>query len=834
MQVILKPTSHPDLGEIIINNTLFAIGRHEAPFLSYDPSIVARLSKRHARIFEQDGAVYIIDLGSLNGTTVNGQRIEKQPVRLQRDDEICFAGHLCYQSEILGMAASRALPATPPPPVHLILLPENPRLEPIVVSGFPFLVNKVSEVFARYRDSFPEELRYLSRRHAHIFLRDGGLYVEDLGSTNGTFISGNRLEEHARQLQDGDSIAFGGNHFVYHVKIVSDGEVVQPTGTETTGPLTGTIKGVEDVTRTTFVTSANSFLDIFCSVEDDSTSDDDAVARPEAETGGAEIPEGERRGGLRGLWRKPQSVIREIRAALAEEKEAAPRRTWLVVIVAVIFGLGLLGLYLQDAPEREVRQLLEQGEYAAGMAAADRYLAKHPDDRDVSALATEGLLKATVPAWQEHIDAGDFADALREIDEAINLNRAFPDGMSLLDLMQWVTRLEQFITERGGPESPTVIFTHESRINELLDWWDTDSKAHRRTLATITRYVPGFARLGAQVFSHLRTLQNQKSLDLVAIERLVNEIQVTLAAGNAADMQTTLTSFGAKYSKITGIDKLERDLANYLAIDGEIKAGNWVQASRLSASVEFQTPPFRNRILMLGESQLPPQEVVARYDAASEAWRAGKLDDALSRLERLKQETWGEVAARELARKRDLITEFERLRQARDSSDYAQRLLAFSNSLNPVEDVHFTEAIEGEVQSQRNKTLTKANAAFDRAREVWGAYLADGGIGARQRLEATVSPNYRRQAALLKEAFEQISAGAQLYGLLKTAYSAQWNTLRAEILKEARLQRRSLTELAMVLDASLLEGKLGLLPELSSDEGGERPDQAWTKHDQRP
>ena len=116
MQVILKPTSHPDLGEIIINNTLFAIGRHEAPFLSYDPSIVARLSKRHARIFEQDDAVYIIDLGSLNGTTVNGQRIEKQPVRLQRGDEICFAGHLCYQSEILGMAASRALPATPPPP----------------------------------------------------------------------------------------------------------------------------------------------------------------------------------------------------------------------------------------------------------------------------------------------------------------------------------------------------------------------------------------------------------------------------------------------------------------------------------------------------------------------------------------------------------------------------------------------------------------------------------------------------------------------------------------------------------------------------------------------
>ena len=53
MQLILKPISQPELGEIIVNDTLFAVGRHEEPFAGYDSRLVSRLSRRHARIFEQ-------------------------------------------------------------------------------------------------------------------------------------------------------------------------------------------------------------------------------------------------------------------------------------------------------------------------------------------------------------------------------------------------------------------------------------------------------------------------------------------------------------------------------------------------------------------------------------------------------------------------------------------------------------------------------------------------------------------------------------------------------------------------------------------------------------
>lgn len=51
----------------------------------------------------------------------------------------------------------------------------------------------------------------VSRRHARISFRDGQYFVEDLGSTNGTFVNrGKRLSPGSRQvLNDGDEVIVG-------------------------------------------------------------------------------------------------------------------------------------------------------------------------------------------------------------------------------------------------------------------------------------------------------------------------------------------------------------------------------------------------------------------------------------------------------------------------------------------------------------------------------------------------------------------------------------------------------------------------------------------------
>ena len=59
-------------------------------------------------------------------------------------------------------------------------------------------------------DTYDPEAK-VSRRHARISLRDGQYRIEDLGSTNGTFINrGHRLAPGDRQpLKDGDEIIVG-------------------------------------------------------------------------------------------------------------------------------------------------------------------------------------------------------------------------------------------------------------------------------------------------------------------------------------------------------------------------------------------------------------------------------------------------------------------------------------------------------------------------------------------------------------------------------------------------------------------------------------------------
>jgi pSer/pThr/pTyr-binding forkhead associated (FHA) protein len=64
-----------------------------------------------------------------------------------------------------------------------------------------------------------------SRRHASVSWRDGCALLRDLGSTNGTFLNGERVEGEAA-LASGDRIRIGGFEIVYCC--VEDGTAVAP------------------------------------------------------------------------------------------------------------------------------------------------------------------------------------------------------------------------------------------------------------------------------------------------------------------------------------------------------------------------------------------------------------------------------------------------------------------------------------------------------------------------------------------------------------------------------------------------------------------------------
>ena len=49
------------------------------------------ISKKHAIINRDDGAYYLKDLGSTNGTLINGTRLDKKPVKIHDKDVLSFA-----------------------------------------------------------------------------------------------------------------------------------------------------------------------------------------------------------------------------------------------------------------------------------------------------------------------------------------------------------------------------------------------------------------------------------------------------------------------------------------------------------------------------------------------------------------------------------------------------------------------------------------------------------------------------------------------------------------------------------------------------------------------
>ena len=57
--------------------------------------------------------------------------------------------------------------------------------------------------------------RYLSTKNSRIFKSSGKFYLEDLDSTNGTFLNGEPLSDVAMELLDGDKITVGRINFLF-------------------------------------------------------------------------------------------------------------------------------------------------------------------------------------------------------------------------------------------------------------------------------------------------------------------------------------------------------------------------------------------------------------------------------------------------------------------------------------------------------------------------------------------------------------------------------------------------------------------------------------------
>src|SRR5215213_4171122 len=92
-----------------------------------------------------------------------------------------------------------------------------------------FSISRETTVIGRRQDcDLMIPLGEISRKHCRIIKDDDGLRLEDLGSSNGTFHNGRRVQE--ATLAAGDTVAVGPVKFVVQIDGVPAEDEMQPDG----------------------------------------------------------------------------------------------------------------------------------------------------------------------------------------------------------------------------------------------------------------------------------------------------------------------------------------------------------------------------------------------------------------------------------------------------------------------------------------------------------------------------------------------------------------------------------------------------------------------------
>ncbi|EWS79957.1 FHA domain-containing protein FhaB/FipA [Brachybacterium phenoliresistens] len=120
-------------------------------------------------------AVLLILRGDLFGTTVLSRGSKPDPRREQRPT-----------ADPSQAASLRTEPA--PTTTVLVVTAGNLRGTTLTLGATPVLIGRAPECTLVLDDD------YASNRHARVYQRDDEWFVEDLGSTNGTLLSGRKIE----------------------------------------------------------------------------------------------------------------------------------------------------------------------------------------------------------------------------------------------------------------------------------------------------------------------------------------------------------------------------------------------------------------------------------------------------------------------------------------------------------------------------------------------------------------------------------------------------------------------------------------------------------------
>jgi len=196
------------------------IGRHDSNVVTLPGRGVSR---EHAQIIRDGEDFFLIDLKSGNGTYLNGMRLkpEEKHILRNRDNIVIDTFELKYftTDELLEKSYNEEITDSDILEVKLLKKvvraldkETTPSLEVLngTAEGMKLHLKDDMQELTIGRDpdiDFSINEYVISRHHAKIIKRWGGIAIRDLESKNGTFVNNRRVME--EYLHDGDRIALG-------------------------------------------------------------------------------------------------------------------------------------------------------------------------------------------------------------------------------------------------------------------------------------------------------------------------------------------------------------------------------------------------------------------------------------------------------------------------------------------------------------------------------------------------------------------------------------------------------------------------------------------------
>ena len=167
------------------DNTEITIGRYTTNDITLNSDSV---SKHHAKISYRNGNFFIEDLNSTNGVFVNGAKVTKSSI--SSSDKINITKNIELKwNDILSAFNNKRSIKTPPLPKQQI-------------SKSEIKIGRHSD-----NDIVIDNIK-VSRYHARLIKENDNWFIEDLGSSNGTYVNGKKIKKIS--VSDKDSVLIGG------------------------------------------------------------------------------------------------------------------------------------------------------------------------------------------------------------------------------------------------------------------------------------------------------------------------------------------------------------------------------------------------------------------------------------------------------------------------------------------------------------------------------------------------------------------------------------------------------------------------------------------------